>query len=281
MNVTLNKPVRYTVETVVDALKELLKEDMPQEFRNWAIDGITFVDRNPEADVQDFPNNIFHYLRDEPLPEKVRDLVEGILLQGIDQASGAAACNLGSLYYTGSIGEQSYKKAQEYYEIAADYGNEQAIENLGYCHYYGRNGEVNYQKAFEYFSKGAFINRGVSLYKIGDMYKNGYYVKKDEAEAFKIYNRCIDMIPNEDKEIVAEYNADVYVRYADCFLNGIGTEQDVMAALYWAQCAEREFRIRERNYDPFARQGIEWAVELVDKCRDLLDAQHLTLDISC
>ena len=43
--------------------------------------------------------------------------------------------------------------------------------------------EKDYKKAFHYFAKGAFDGHLVSLYKIGDMYKNGYYVEKDEKEA--------------------------------------------------------------------------------------------------
>lgn len=275
---TVKKLVGYTVETVVDELKELLKENLPQEYRNWAMDGISYTERNSEIDVQDFPNNIFSYFRNEPMPQKVRELVEGILQQGIRQGNGGAACNLGSLYYTGMIGEQSYPKAQEYYEIAADAGDETAIENLGYCYYFGRNGKVDYQKAYECFSKGAFIGRGISLYKVADMYKNGYYVKKDENEAFKIYCRCIDMINNGNEDVTKEFDADVYVRYADCFLNGIGTEQNVLKALFWAQRAEHTFRVREHEHDCFARQGVEWSMKLIDKCRDLLDADHFTLD---
>ena len=104
---------QYTVTNVVAELKMLLKEDIPQEFKDWARDGISYVDRNPEANVLDFPNNIFSYMRKDPMPPNVRKLVEGIYMQGIKQGNGIAACNLGALYYTGQIGEQSYQKAME------------------------------------------------------------------------------------------------------------------------------------------------------------------------
>ena len=266
----LGRTDKYTVDSVIAELKQLLKEDIPQEYKDWARDGITYIDRNPDADVLDYPNNIFAYLRDNPMPQRVRDLVEGILLQGIRQGSDVAACNLGALYYTGQIGEQSYQKAMDYYEMAANAGNIKAIENLGYCYYYGRDCEVDYQKAFEYFSKGAFHGQVISLYKIGDMYKKGYYISQDPAEAFRIYSHCIDII-NNDMEAAKEYDADVYVRYADCFLYGIGCQQDTLAALYWAQRAEYEFRVRESRDIPFARHGIDWAVNLIAQCRHNLD----------
>ncbi len=269
---------KYTLESVVAALKKLVKEDIPQEFKEWAADGITYVERNPDADVLDYPNNIFAYIRKEPLPPKVRELVEGILMQGVRQGNAAAACNLGALYYTGQIGEQSYQKAMDLYEIAAAGGDVQAAENLGYCYYYGRSCEIDYRRAFEYFSKGAFCGRVVSLYKIGDMYRKGYYVTKDEAEAFRIYSHCLDIV-NSDREAAKEFDADVYLRYGDCLLNGTGCEKDPLTALYWAQLAEYEYRRREQANEPFASYGKERAVNLVSRCRYSLDG-HQSMPVS-
>lgn len=266
----INQTDQYTVINVVAELKQLLKQDIPQEYKDWARDGISYVDRNPEADVLDFPNNIFGYMKKEPMPPMVRELVEGIYLQGIRKGNGMAACNLGALYYTGQIGEQSYQKAMDLYEFAADTGDAQAVENLGYCYYYGRNCKTDYQKAYECFAKGAFQGRIISLYKIGDMYKNGYYLAEDPAAAFGIYSRCIDMI-NNDADSAKEADADVYVRYAECYLNGIGCDPDTLKALFWAQRAEYEFRVREAAGRPFARHGIEWSVRLIAECRHILD----------
>ena len=40
--------------------------------------------------------------------------------------------------YTGCAGEQGYKKAAHYYDMADKEGDRQATENLGYIYYYGR-----------------------------------------------------------------------------------------------------------------------------------------------
>ncbi|MCR5795860.1 MAG: sel1 repeat family protein [Solobacterium sp.] len=266
---------RYTVETVVEELKKLTQEDIPQEYRNWAYAGILFADKYADADIQDFPNNIFGYIKKASMPGNVRDLVEGILNQGIEDGIGTAAFNLAELYYTGQIGEQSYEKAAEFYEMAAGSDDEGAVEKMGFCYYYGRHCGTDYKKAFELFSKGAFTGRVASLYKIGDMYKNGYYVKENKTEAFRIYSRCIDMI-NHNMDEAENYEADVYVRYADCYLNGTGCETDVMKALYWAQRAEYCFRKRERNSDPYAKHGTGWAMNLITSCRQILDAENET-----
>ena len=228
---------KYTVSSVAAELKQLLKEDIPQEFKDWARDGISFAERNPDADVMDFPNNIFGYIRKTALPPAVRELVEGIYLQEIEKGSGMAACNLGALYYTGQIGEQSY------------------------------------QKAYECFSKGAFQGKVTSLYKIGDMYKNGYYVSQDFTEAFRIYSHCLNIV-NNDQDAEKADGADIYVRLADCLLNAVGCEKDALKALFWATRAECEFRVREADGRPFARHGIDWAVDLVNACRNDLDGYN-------
>ena len=41
----------------------------------------------------------------------------------------------------------------------------------------------DYQKAFHYFLLGALDGHLISLYKIGDMYLNGYHVEKNEKRA--------------------------------------------------------------------------------------------------
>ena len=58
---------------------------------------------------------------------------------------------------------------------------------MGYIAYYGRcNGEPDYEEAFRCFSRAAW--RGVieAKYKIADMYKNGYFVEKDDSVHRKI-----------------------------------------------------------------------------------------------
>ncbi len=42
-----NNVMKYTVNSVITELKQLLKEDIPQEYKDWARDGINYVDRNP------------------------------------------------------------------------------------------------------------------------------------------------------------------------------------------------------------------------------------------
>lgn len=85
---------------------------------------------------------------------------------------------LGGYYYE----MRRFDLALKYYEMAATYDYDPAYECLGYIWYYGRTGEKDYKKAFEYFSKMMEKGNPVATYKVADMYRNGYYVEKDQAK---------------------------------------------------------------------------------------------------
>lgn len=202
------------------------------------------------------------------MPPLVADLVKEIYTEEIESGNADAACNLGALYYTGRIGEQSYAKAVELYKKAAEGGNRTAAENLGYCYYYGRDMEIDYEKAFHYFALGAFDGHLISLYKIGDMYKNGYYVSKNEKEAFYIYNRCAETMTDEALHICG---ADIYMRLGDCYYKGIGTDVDLEMALGMFQKAEGLFRERLRDGDFLIKKVYTHCVEVQQEIRKAIE----------
>ena len=139
---------------------------------------------NKDQPVEEAPR-IADRLMDCDKPKQFpKDLIEeitGLYEIGIAAGDAGAMNDLGAQYYDGHRGfEQNFAKAVELYKMAAAHGDRQAQENLGYCYYYGRDMEPDYEKAFHYFALGAFDGHLISLYKIGDMYLNGYYVEKNE-----------------------------------------------------------------------------------------------------
>ncbi|MCR5226505.1 MAG: sel1 repeat family protein [Eubacterium sp.] len=201
-------------------------------------------------------------------PELI-DLITKLYTYEIDNKNAAAMNDLGVQYYDGNRGfEQSFEKAIKYYQMAADLGDRQAQENLGYCYYYGRAGEPDYEKAFNYFALGAFDDHIISLYKIGDMYYNGYYVQKNRTEAFTIYRHCLDIMTDEAARVTA---GPVYLRLAKCYLNGHGIEVDLMAALNCYQKAEfylTKMVIEDGNY--MYKNSLDGAIEGQKKVREEL-----------
>lgn len=208
---------------------------------------------------------IYNCDKKEVFPKEVAELLIEIYEDELKEKNHDAICDYGSLYYTGRIGEQNYEKAVYYYDMAAKLGNRQAQENLGYCFYYGRTGVVDYEKAFHYFVKGALDNHLISLYKIGDMYKNGYYVEKDENEAYCIYKHCLDGLNEVNTPILG---ADVHIRIADCFFNGTGVKKHFGIALEHYQIAERLYWIRLQEGDFLIKGQYERSIEMQAKARE-------------
>ncbi len=85
---------------------------------------------------------------------------------------------LGGYYYE----LRRFDLALKYYEMASTFGIDAADECLGYIWYYGRTGERDYEKAFAHYSKSMKRGNLTCAYKVADMYKNGYYVEKDEKK---------------------------------------------------------------------------------------------------
>lgn len=204
---------------------------------------------------------------EKDLPQFLFDFIVELYKIEIEAGNIHAMNDLGALYYKGRGCEQDYTKAVYYYNMAAEHGDGQAQENLGYCYYYGRNMPVDYEKAFHYFSLGAFTGHLISLYKIGDMYQNGYYVKKNEKEAFGIYERCLETMTDEAAKFVA---GPVYLRLGNAFLKGCGTEANAETALICYQKAEVFLYNMVKEGDSMYRGSLNAAIEGQSKAREIL-----------
>lgn len=219
--------------------------------------------------IYEITTDIFEADQTKKLPKAIADFLISIYNYLIEQGCFDAACDIGSLYYKGRLGKVDYKKAVEYYTLAADNGNRQAQENLGYCYYYGRDIEVDYKKAFLYFSLGAFDGHINSLYKIGDMYRNGYYVDKNSIEAFRIYKRCLETLTEEAMPLVG---ADVMLRMGDCYFDGIGTETNLNEAYHFYHNAEIMYYDRLMNGDFMIRKCYDKAIQRQEQIRQKRNA---------
>lgn len=169
--------------------------------------------------------------------EKAKKIIE-YYEKAIEIGSYRAMLNLGAIYYQGSFVKQDYTKAVELYEMAAESDESEiasiAVTNLGYCHYYGRNIPVNYQKAFSCYLKGALKFNNVNCYfKLGDMYKKGLFVEKDEKFAFDFYK-----LAHENCYTDNDVYPDILIRLGESYLDGVGVETDPIIALKYLSEAE-------------------------------------------
>lgn len=201
----------------------------------------------------------------QPIPEEVREFISIILIEQIEDGNPDAMLDLGSLYYTGRIGEQSYEQAVQYYTMAADRGSLIAMENLGYCYYYGRDVEIDYKKAYHYFIKPALAGRLESIYKIGDMYAKGLYVDEDKDMAFTLYENAYNQIDDD-----CDVKADICLRMGNCFYYGDGCDKNHYTALMFLQQAEFYYYEQINNGDFYKRKILDGVIDKINKIRQEL-----------
>ena len=134
---------------------------------------------------------IIHYYFKNRIPDAEADFRYTEALRFIIETNNVlfapwAILQLGGWYYE----RRNFDLALKYYEMAAADRDRDAYACLGYIWYYGRTGERDFEKAFKYFSLAAdagkyratYAGDYKAAYKIADMYKNGYYVEKDEEK---------------------------------------------------------------------------------------------------
>ena len=245
-----------TYDSLVNILNTVDETIYPETFLI-IFDAIDLDEKMVYEDAMDIAMELHNADATMPIPPYVLEFLMKVYEEELELKNPDAALNLGSLYYTGRAGQQDFSKALEYYTIASDWGSRQAQENLGYCYYYGRSTNIDYKKAFHYFALGAFDGHITSLFKIGDMYRNGYYVDKNEDAAFRIYHHCYEELTNESLYFAG---ADVMIRMADCYYQGIGTHIDYKNALYFYQQAERLYLDRLENGDYFVKNQYEKSI---------------------
>ncbi len=173
---------------------------------------------------------------------------------------------LGGYYYEW----KNFDLALKYYEMAATYDYDPAYECLGYIWYYGRTGERDYKKAFEYFSK--LMDKGdyVATYKVADMYKNGYYVEKDQEK----YEKMIEDLYENVKDLRNVFSPvpEVFTRLAKIYTDRGETEEAVDLYFY----AKNFLAQRIRHNAFFGNLNImKWLIddlyELIEFDKDLCD----------
>lgn len=205
------------------------------------------------------------------LSEKLKQVVLIGLRMGTDAGDGACANELGALYYTGDIVEQSYQKAAEYYELAAQAGYVQAMVNLGYIHEYGRLGAADPHKAYMYYSFAAAVyDSSEALYKMGDMFAAGRGVDANGRAALTLWQRALDNAADPENRGQAAFRiAQVLADEGTCA--ELGIEFDPLMALQLFQTAEVGLRISVQQGLTYYEKRLQQAIDGQQRARELLD----------
>ncbi|MCD7796505.1 MAG: hypothetical protein LUG95_02480 [Clostridiales bacterium] len=108
------------------------------------------------------------------------------------------------------------------------------------------------------------------LYKLGDMYLNGYFVEKNKKYAFTLYDRALEQCEDRDDFCIGG----IQFRLGKCLLRGIGTEVDVEQANTFLSVALIEF-YKRRSTDPFVKGLIGSTKKMIAEAQEILDKEVL------
>lgn len=127
--------------------------------------------------------------------------------------------HVASEYYYGNIliQENKFDQAYSYLFMAANRGHKEASIKLGLMYLFGYKCPKNHRESYSIFKN--YENENLSKIGLGIMYKNGFYIKKDEKKSsfyiplIKCYSK--DLILNHLKEFAKEQE-DHYIRRQPC-----------------------------------------------------------------
>ena len=103
-----------------------------------------------------------------------------------EQGDNIAINNLGSLYYSGIGTEKNMSKAAELFAIAADKGNEESALNLGFLYLSGNGVKQDNRKAMDYFVQAGQKGNLAAQFMLGYAYYRGFIVPQDYKRAFAL-----------------------------------------------------------------------------------------------
>ena len=259
--------VRYQMN--MDYLSELLKL-MGEKYN----EDVTFVDEHSDISEQ------LEYIRNIVWsPDDIATWREDVykkaikLLNKLVKADNPEAMNLkASMYYEGHGVEKDQKKAVSLYKKAADAGYSLAMSNLAYAYFYGNGTVVNMPLAYKYFSMAVQRGEWDAINMLGDMYRDGLYVPKDEIMAVKLYDQCYRTVPHDATN-------DAYpaclVRLAECWYRGVGVVVNHIKGYQLLQEAENVYEIQISGGNYYAKLGLERVK------KDIAEVEKIQEQINC
>ena len=208
---------------------------------------------------------IHHYLFDEYISKSKAQQIKKFLIFLAEKQNTQAMLLLAGQYYVGTnIFNQNYKEAVKLYKKAGDQLDQTGHCYLGYCYLYGRGIPKDLEQAYICFSNSAYKGNPNAMYKLGDMYLNGLFVKKNQDTAFFWFNEAWLKVDDQD---LYEKSSIAY-RLGKCLIYGFGVEENLIEALGLLQFAEYSLiQLLEKN-EPFVEEtlkNVKFEIEEVRK----------------
>ena len=167
-----------------------------------------------------------------------------------------AIYRLGTYYYYGKGVTQDYFESVKCYRRAAEQGNALAQCDLGYCIGTGKGVAQDFVEAVKWYRKAAEQGNATAQYNLGICYEKGKGVAKNLYDSVKWYRKAA-----EQGHANAQYCLGL------CYEEGIGVTQNEDEAIKWYMAAEKQglksAKERLENYStpPFSYRR-EWLVKV-------------------
>ena len=182
-----------------------------------------------------------------------------------------AIYRLGTYYYYGKGVTQDYSESVKWYLIAAEQGYAPAQSSLGRCYVYGEGVIKDEVEAVKWFRKAAGKGYAKAQFNLGVCYEKGTGVAKNEAEAIKWYRKA-----TEQELADAQFNLGV------CYDKGYGVEENPLQAVeLYRKAAEQGYAKAQFNLgvcyedgygvEENPLQAVEWYRKAVEQ--GLVEAQ--------
>lgn len=158
---------------------------------------------------------------------------------GAEKENTECAYRLARCYFNGDGTEVSYDKGREWIEWAAANNNLDAMEELYFLYGEGRNGfEKNDYKALTWLKKACENDSdGVGCYLLACHYADGQVFKRDDEAAFYWFSESVKR--------GFDY---AWLRLAECYARGIGTEFDPQKA---KECLDKAIELNIDGYESY------------------------------
>ena len=152
---------------------------------------------------------------------------------------------LGDACLKGSGTPQNPAEAIRWYEKAAESGIRFGNECIGMIYYEGKDIPCDYQKAYEYFTRDEGKKSFCTAYALGEMFRRGLYVTKDEEKAVMNYASIVnDNAPFPEMD---DYYWRACYRLGIALHYGLGIERDLGKAADMFSKAKKLYEMKEEN----------------------------------
>ncbi len=193
----------------------------------------TFLDRSirqaNEGSIEDQMNLGYMYLYGTNGVEQDFAKALEYYTMAAEQNDPNALNNLGSLYFNGIGTTADPKKALSLFNKSAELGNEYAAVNLAFIYLTGgTKNELRNRKAVALFQKAADSGNKIAKFMLGYAYYTGFVVPQNYDKAFKLIQ-----IAASDDSLIDEAQ---YVM-GEMYINGYGTVQNYQKAIQYLRYA--------------------------------------------